>query len=134
MSKYGFKVAKIGKSVDLATILDNIIDNDFPFLKSFKQGTMSVNVTAAGTYTVSFRHGLGYAPFFVHYAAPNPANPDRKYIGCVAATGPGGTIGIDSYIDNEVLTLSWKDTNAAGATAYPYVVTFYYYIFYDKIG
>lgn len=134
MARYGIKVAKPGKSAKSSNLLDEIIDNQYPFLKAFKQGVVSVNVTGAGTYTIDVTHGLGYFPTMIYFVAPDPANPTRKFFGSSAANGPGGQIGNEAFIDKTKIRFGWQDTSVGGAfAAYPYKVSFYYYIFYDKL-
>lgn len=130
----GIKVANIG-NVKTASSLNLSLDNTKPFLKTFMQGFKAVNVTGPGDWLVNITHGLGYYPIYVHMTAPDPNNPQRRYPGKAGADGPGGSIAIDSYITRAVLTLGWRDTSAAPGSfrAYPYTVTFYYYIFYDKL-
>lgn len=133
---FGIKIAQPTKSVKSTNILDINVRNDIPFLKAFKQGQASVSVTKAGTYTVDITHGLGYFPFHMFFVAPDPNHPDRKYFGSFAAEGVGpngGTIGSEAYVTKTALRLGWEDTTPNGWINYPYTVTFYYYIFYDKL-
>jgi len=135
MTSYGIKVTKENKSVKSTNPLDISIDNAKPFLKTFKQGFQAVNVTGPGNWLINITHGLGYHPVYVHMTSPDPNFPERRYPGKAAANGPGGQIAIDSYITKEVLTLGWQDTSVAPGSfrTYPYTITFYYYIFYDKL-
>lgn len=135
MTDYGILVAKKNKSAIPPVLLDDSINNKYPFLKAFKQGVAAVNVTGPGTFTADITHGLGYYPFFIYLGSPDPNNPTRRYLGNFGATGPHGSIGMDSYITKEILKLGWTDTSASPGSfrTYPYTVTFYYYIFYDKL-
>lgn len=134
MTKFGIQISKPGASVKSTNILDKILDNQYPFLKAFKQGTVSINVTAAGTYSVDVSHGLGYYPVCIYYVAADPNNPTLKSFGNFAASGVGGEIGSECYMTKALARFFWKDSFASGWTgSYPYKVTFYYYIFHDKI-
>lgn len=105
-------------------------------LKVFKQGTIAVNVTGPDVWVATITHGLGYHPVYVFQAAPDPTNPQRRYFGHMGASVPlEGGIGLDSQIDKNELKLAWLDNSDAPGyfRAYPYTVTFYYYIFYDRL-
>jgi hypothetical protein len=132
MTRRGIQIAKIGKNAESSQILDKLLDERFPLLKAYKQGVASVNVTAAGTYTVDIVHGLGYVPMFVYFVAPDPNDPSKKFFGSSAANGPGSLIANEAYATKEILRLAWQNTGA-GFVSYPYKVSFYYYIFYDKL-
>lgn len=102
------------------------------YFKAFKQNVVSINVTAVGSYSVEVVHGLGYVPVYIFFGAFDSSNLNRRYRGEATASGPGGTLGSDSYIDKEKLVIGWNEPTGTGHS-YPFKVTFYYYIFYDKL-
>lgn len=133
MTNFGIQVAKTGKKVLSQNKLDEAIDNNFPLLKAFKQGSGAVNVSANGTYSFDVEHGLGYYPVYIYLIAPDPTNPSRRYLGNMGASGAHGNIDADSFIDKEKLRIAWTDNSGGDFKTFPYTVTFYYYIFYDKL-
>ena len=135
MKDIGLRVSKLTKSALNGVIKDTLLTSEYPFLKTFKQGEAAVNVTGAGTFSVQIDHNLGYHPIFIHLQAVDPNSPERRYLGRFAAQQLADFIGVDSYITRSTLTLAWYDNSAAPGSfrSYPYVVTFYYYIFYDPL-
>lgn len=134
MSEIGLKVSDINKSVESKDIKDILLNSNFPFLKTFKQGEVSVSVTTKGAYSVAVTHGLGYHPAFFHFNTAVAALPTTRFPGRFAAQSTF-LIAVDSYVTKSELIFTWADTsNAPGSfRTYPYVITFYYYIFYDPL-
>lgn len=135
MSKFGLQVSSTGKNVKTADSLNKSIDApDLALLKTFKQGSASIDVTASGTFTVEVTHGLGYHPIVIYFIAPDPNNPTRKFFGSSAANGVGGGIANEMIITKNTVKFAWSDTTTSGYIgSRPYKVTFYYYIFADPL-
>lgn len=135
MTNLGLKISKEDKTAFSSNNQELLLSSDLPFFKTFMQGQFSLNITGAGTFTNTIDHNLGYHPAFMHLQAVNPNNPERRYLGRFAAQSGADFIGVDSYTTRTTLTIAWYDNSAApgGFKAYPYVITFYYYIFYDPL-
>lgn len=133
MTNYGFKVSKAGNDVKTASDSNLILTSKFPFFKAYLQGSFSVTVTGAGTFTNTFTHSLGYHPAYFHLEIPDPNNSDRRTLASFAAAAVG-QIMVDSYTTTTQLTIGWQDTSAGFFHAFPYTVYFYYYIFYDQLA
>lgn len=132
MADYGIKISEDGYDV---TDDDEhmILTSKFPFLKAFTQGTASLSITSATTFTTTVTHSLGYAPAYFFFGEVNPATPNERYPGHIVAQGIGLVAAL-SHISTTTLTLGWRDTSAGFFAAFPYTVYFYYYIFYDQLS
>ncbi len=131
MRKFGIQTS-IGIDVIKAVSRNKSFNSQENYLKSFMQGVAAVKVTGAGIFSTDITHNLGYQPVFIHLGAADPVNPARRSLGRSAASGPGGTIGIDSHMTKEKLTMAWQEGTIPTRT-YPFYVTFYYYIFYNSL-
>lgn len=134
MSDIGLQISKPGSDANTSDASRMSASSKFPFLKTFKQGEASVNVTGPGVFSATVTHGLGYQPAFVHLESPDPNNPSRRYLGRFAAQALA-IIAAESYVTKDALILSWADTSGSPGSfrAYPYKVTFYYYIFTNPL-
>ena len=134
MSNYGIKIAKSGHTITEADQY-MILTSKFPFMKAKNQGSLSVNVTGAGTFSATVTHSLGYYPAFIHYSIVDPVDTSDRYMARWEAGG-GYLIGVDSYITASTLTIGWEDTSPSPGSfaSYPYTVYFYYYLFYDNLA
>jgi len=136
MTDYGLKISIDGQDVKSATDKQMLLTSKFPFLKAYAQGSATLTITGKGIFSTTITHNLSYYPVFVHYEVFDPASPSDRSLGRFAASGVGGTIGIDSNTTTSTLTISWEDTSDPPGhfATYPYSVYLYYYLFYDQLA
>lgn len=136
MTDYGIKISIAGQDVKTATDAQMVLTSKFPFLKAYAQGSATLTITGAGTFSTTVTHNFGYYPVFVHYAVVDPTSTGDRYFGRFGADAPGGSIGIDSNTTTSTLTIAWQDTSVAPGSfeTYPYPVYLYYYLFYDQLA
>lgn len=136
MVDYGFKVSKAGYDVKTADDKDMILTTKYPFLKAFSQGSFSLTITGAGTFTQTLTHNLGYHIAYLYLGIYDPTQPTRRYLGSFTAQSPFGYIQSDSYTTTNTVVIGWKDTSASPGffATYPYTVYIYYYLFYDELA
>ena len=135
MANYGIKISEAGYDIATANARQLVLSSQYPFLKAYNQGSFSLTITGAGTYTQEITHNFGYPIKFVHYFQIDPTTSGGRHLGIFAADSPSGTICCESWEDSNKVYIAWEDTSSSPGAfeTYPYTVYGYYYLFYDSI-
>ena len=134
MSDYGLKISESGYDIKTTTDLHLILTSKFPFLKANVQGSGSFTVNSNDVYSLTITHNFGYYPVYMHYTMVDATSASRFLGRWSATSGSGDTIGIESYVTTTNLVIAWQDTASGGTWPFPYTISFYYYLFYDKLA
>lgn len=143
----GVRIAKPGYKVSDSS--DKIyVDTTTPLFKIFLSGSGTLvsdgtnvtwrgkyggTTTAAGNYSITIPHPLGYPPLFIAYMDAGPGS-NRTYLTNASIAGVVGGIVPFAEIDDKNLTISALTNSVSFPLPAPFAgdYGFFFYIFYDK--